>query len=100
LLLLRLARHIDSTLDPVWEEAAIREAQYRDLTNTARIAGELVSEHPTRRLWEERRAALLKTGYIETREFSMRNRLAAKGAVRAFFNAFHSRFPGVECSVR
>jgi hypothetical protein len=100
LLLPRLARRIDSTLDPIWEKAAAIEAQYRDMTNAYRIAGEVLPDHPTRRLWEERRAALLEAGYIETRELRMRRRLAAKGGVNAFFAAFHSRFPGVECSIR
>ena len=100
ILLPRLARRIDATLDPMWEKAAAVEAQYRDMTNAYRIAAEVVREHPTHRLWEERRTTLFEAGYIETREFRMRHSLTAKGAVSKFFNAFQSRFPGVECSVR
>jgi hypothetical protein len=100
LLLPRLARRIDSTLDPMWERAAAMEAQYRNMTNAYPIAAEMAPDHPTARLWRERRAALLAGGYIETREFELPRPLAAKGAVNAFFAAFHSRFPGVECSVR
>ena len=100
LLLPRLARRIDSTLDPVWEKAAAIEAQYRDMTNVYPIAAEMAPDHPTARLWRERRASLLEAGYIETRELRMRHSLAAKGAVWDFFVAFHSRFPGVERSVR
>ena len=48
----------------------------------------------------ERRAALIKAGYIETRELRLRHSLAAEGAAWDFFRAFHSRFPGVERSVR
>jgi hypothetical protein len=100
LLLPRLARRIDATLDPIWEKAATTEAQYQDMTNAYPIAAEVVSDHPTHRLWQERRKALFEAGYIETREFRMRHSLTAKGAVSKFFNAFQSRFPGVECSVR
>jgi len=100
LLLPRLAQRIDSTLDQVWERAAAMEAQYRDMTNSYPIAPEMVREHPTHRLWAERRAALLEADYIETRELRIRHSLAANGAVWDFFVAFHSRFPGVERSVR
>ena len=100
LLLPPLARRIDATLDPVWERAAAMEAQYRDMTNAYLIASELAREHPTHRLWAERRAALIKAGYIETRELRLRHSLAAEGAAWDFFRAFHSRFPGVERSVR
>ena len=99
-LLPRLARQIDSTFDPIWEKAVATEAQYRDMTNAHRVASESSPGHPTRELWEQRRAALLKAGYIETREFRMRHPLAARSEVNAFFAAFHARFPGVECSVR
>jgi hypothetical protein len=100
LLLPRLARRIDSTVGPVLERVAAMEAQYRDMTNAYPIASEMAREHPMHRRWEERRAALMEAGYIETRELRMTSSLAAKGAVRGFFMAFHSRFPGVECSVR
>jgi len=99
-LLPRLARRIDSAVGPVFEKAAAMEAQYRDMTNAYPVAAEMAPDHPTARLWRERRAALLEAGYIETRELRMRHSLAAKGAVRDFFTAFHSRFPGVERSVR
>ena len=95
----RLVRRIDSTVDHRWEKAGALEAQYRDMTNAYRMAGELLPDHPTRKLWEERRAVLVEAGYIETREFQLKP-LTAKGASRAFFTAFHARFPGVECSVR
>lgn len=99
LLLPRLARRIDSTLEPVWKKAAISEAQYRDMTNAYPIAGEVLPDHPTRRLWEESRAALLKAGYIETREIPLKGRLDAKWSAGAFFNSFHALFPGVEVRV-
>jgi len=95
-----LVRRIDSRADTVWQRGAAREAQYRDMTNAYPIAAEVMPDHPTRRLWEERRAALLKIGYIETRELSMAHPLPAKHGAGAFFSAFHARFPGVECSVR
>lgn len=100
LFLPRLARRIDSALAPRWEQAAANEARYRDLTNAYPIAGEMLPDHPTRLLWEERRTALMKAGYIETRELRLQHPLVAKGAVNAFFTAFHLRFPGVEFSVR
>ena len=99
-LLPRLVRRIDSRADTVWQRAAATEAQYRDMTNAYPIAAEVMPDHPTRRLWEERKAALLKIGYIETRELSMPQPLPAKNGARAFFSAFHARFPGVECSVK
>src|SRR6188474_470176 len=100
LLFPRLARRIDSTLDPVWQRAAAMEAQYRDMTNAYSVASEMVREHPTHRLWAERMATLMEAGYIETRQLRMRHSLAAKGAVWDFFVAFNARFPGVERSVR
>ena len=96
----RLARRIDSSLDPIWEKAAAMEARYRDMTNAYRLASEVLADHPTAKLWRERRTALLEAGYIETRELPMRHTLTEKGAVRNFFNAFQSRFPGVECTLR
>jgi hypothetical protein len=59
----------------------------------------LTRGHLTRRLWEERRAALLDVGYIETREFRLRDSLASKGGGKAFFAAFYARFPGVASKV-
>jgi len=59
----------------------------------------LVADHPTHKRWKECKAALLKAGYIETREFPL-GPGADKGATKAFFKAFQARFPGVECSVR
>jgi hypothetical protein len=94
-----LARRIDSAVEPIQAQAAANEARYREMTNAAPLAGEVLPDHPVRRLWEERRAALLASGYIETRDFPMQDRLSGKGAANAFFSAFHSRFPGVECSV-
>jgi hypothetical protein len=99
LLFPRLARWIDSKVDPALERAAAHETQYREMTNAYPMAGELLQDHPIRKRWEECRAALLEAGYIETREFPLRP-LTAKGATKAFFTAFHARFPGVECSVR
>jgi hypothetical protein len=99
LLLPRLARRIDSTLDSVREKAAVHEAQYREMTNAYRIAGEVMPDHPTRRLWDERRSALVEAGYIETREIPLKQRLDARWSSRGFFDSFHARFPGVECSV-
>ena len=98
----RLVRRIDSTstFGIAFEKAAALEAQYQDMTNAHTVASEVAPDHPTARLWRERRAALLETGYIETRELRMRHSLAAKGAVWDFFVAFQTRFPGVERSVR
>ena len=70
------------------------------MINVYPIASEMVPTHPTAQLWRKRKAALLNAGYIETRQLHMRHNLAAKGAVEGFFAAFHSRFPGVECSVK
>ena len=64
LLLPWLARRIDSTIWPVWERAEALEAQYRDMTNAYVIASEASREHPTYRIWTERRSALMKAGYI------------------------------------
>ena len=100
LVLPRLARRIDSTLDPVWARATTIEGQCRDMTNAYQAASETAREHPTHRLWAERMAALMAAGYIETRELRMRHSLAAEGAVWDFFVAFNSRFPGLERSVR
>ena len=100
LFLPRLARRIDSTIVPALEKASAIEVQYREMTDAYSIAAEMAPDHPKVQLWQERRAALLEAGYIETRELRMRHSLAAKGAVSDFFAAFHSRFPGVERSVR
>ena len=98
-LLPRLAGPIDSTVERMREKSAALEAQYQEMTAAYPVAGESLPDHPTRKLWEERRAALLKAGYIETRELPL-NPLTAKGAIRTFFAAFQARFPGVECSIR
>lgn len=87
-----LARRINSKLS--------QEAQYLDMIAAFPIAAEMAPSHPTAQRWEMRKAALLKSGYIETRQLRMQNSLAAKGAVMGFFAAFHTRFPGVECIVR
>ena len=76
------------------------EAQYREMTNAYPIASEMVREHPTHRLWAERRAALMDAGYIETRELRLRHSLAGKGALRDFVAAFRARFPAVEFRIR
>ena len=99
-LLPRLARRIDSTVGPGLERAAAMEAQYREMTNAYPIASEMVREHPTHRLWAERRAALMDAGYIETRELRLRHSLAGKGALRDFVAAFRARFPAVEFRIR
>src|SRR5262245_33838191 len=96
----RLARRIDSAVDPLWEEAALNEARYRDMTNAYPIASEVLADHPTRRIYDERKAALLESGYIETRELRMKQSIATSRSATAFFRDFHSRFPGVEVSVR
>jgi len=100
LLLPRLARRIDSAVDPKWEQAAANEAQYQEMTNAFPIAGEVLPDHPARRLYEERKAALLEAGYLETRELRMKQAFASGRTANAFFWDFHSRFPGVEVSVR
>ena len=92
----RLALRIDSSA----EKAAAMEGQYQDMINAYTVAAELAPDHPTARFWRERRTALLEAGYIETREFRLRNSLAAKGELSNFFVAFQARFPGVERSVR
>jgi hypothetical protein len=99
-LLPRLARRIDLAVEPMWEKAAVNEAQYRDMTNAFPIAYEVVVDHPVRRLYEERKAALLESGYIETRELRMRQSFASGRSANTFFWDFHSHFPGVEVSVR
>jgi len=96
----RLARRIDSAVDPLWERAAANEAQYRAMTNAFPIASEVVADHPTRRLYEKHKAALLESGYIETRELRMRQKLPSGRSANTFFWDFYSRFPGVEVTVR
>lgn len=100
LILPRLARRNDSAFDPLSERAATNEARYRDMTNAYQIASKMPPAHPTRRIWEERRAALLEAGFIETRELRMQSGLTAKGATQAFLADFRSRFPGVEFTFR
>lgn len=100
LFLPRLAHRIDSAVSPRWEQAAANEAQYRDMTNAYPIASEVVAEHPMRRLYEKDKAALLEAGYIETRELRLKQAFASGRSANAFFGDFHSRFPGVEVSVR
>ena len=99
-LLPRLARRIDSVVDPLWEKAAANEVLYREMTNAFPIASEVVADHPTRRLYEKHKAALLESGYIETRELRMRQSLTSGRSANAFFWDFYSHFPGVEVSVR
>jgi hypothetical protein len=96
----RLARLIDSAVDPAWEKMAANEARYQDMTNAFRTAGELMPDHPTRRLFEECRATLLKAGYIESREIPMRVIPEHGWSVPTFFTRFRTNFPGVECQVR
>ena len=76
------------------------EAQYRDMTNAYRIAAEAAPGHPTRELWEQRRAALLKLAISRHENFRCSIASVAKGEVYAFLATFQARFPGVECSIR
>ena len=100
LILPRLARRIDSAVDPVWERAASNASQYQEMTNAFPIASEVLPDHPTRRLYEERKAALLAAAYIQTREVPLKASFPSGKAVNAFLRQFQSRFPGVEISVR
>ena len=81
-------------------ELAQHEERYREMTAAYPIASEMVPSDPTAQLWLDRKATLLEAGYIEAREIQMKRSLSAKGAVEEFFQAFHARFRGVECSVR
>jgi len=100
LLLPRVARRIDSSLDPIWEKAAVNAARYVEMTNAYRIAAEVLPDHPARRLYEERKATLLANGYIETRELQFKHRFASRESSKAFFTNFLAHFAGLEFSFR
>ena len=100
LILPRVARRIDSALDPIWEKAAVNESRYIEMTNAYRIAAEVLPEHPARRLYEERKAALLADGYIETRELQFKHRFASRESSKTFFTNFLAHFAGLEFSFR
>lgn len=100
LILPRVARRIDSSLDPIWEKAAVNQARYIEMTNAYHIAAEVLPEHPARRIYEERKTALLADGYIETRELPFRHRFASRESSKAFFTNFLAHFAGLEFSFR
>ncbi len=74
----RLARWIESRAEPKFAEAAALETQYRDMTNAYPIAAEMPPDHPTARLWRERREALLAAGFIQRREMAMKQKPTGK----------------------
>ena len=96
----RLARWIDSRAEPKFAQAAALEAQYRDMTNAFPIAAEMPSEHPTARLWRDRREALLAAGFIETREIALKQKPTSKSWAWNFRKQFAARWPGVECTLK
>ena len=96
----RLVRRIDSFFDPAWEKGAVQEAAYREMTNVFRVASEMTSGHPSRRLYDERKASLLASGYLETRDLVMRQPFPSRRATQLFMQRFAQNFPGVEFMLR
>jgi hypothetical protein len=70
------------------------------MTNAYPIAAEMMPDHPTARVWRERREALLAAGFIETREMAMKQKPTDKNWAWNFRKQFAARWPGVECSLR
>jgi RNA polymerase sigma factor (sigma-70 family) len=79
---------------------ATNEILYREMTNAAPVAGEVVAGDPTRMLWQNRRATLLYAGYIETRDIPWPKAFTTYGATSKFFERFQNRFRGVEMGIR
>ena len=96
----RLARTIDASLERGTAQAIANESHYQNMTNAYPIAAEVSPGHPTRQLWEESRAALIESGYVETREIRLGHGLTRKGDVNKFFADFQAQFPGVECGLK
>lgn len=59
-----------------------------------------VPDHPMYRLYRERHDALVKAGYLKTREFPMRRGFKSRKASSAFFYRFATNFPGVDVQIR
>src|SRR5688572_7693448 len=92
----RLARWIDSRAEPKFAEAAALEAQYRDMTNAYPIASEMPDNHPTARLWRERRDSLSAAGFVETQQIAMKQKPTGKNWEWNFRKRFRARWPGSE----
>jgi hypothetical protein len=94
-----MAWRTQPTLEPAAERMAVNEVQYREMVSAYPIAGEVGRDHPMHIFWEERRDTLIRTGYIETRQFPLKQRPDIKWSARDFYHGFQTRFPGVECSI-
>jgi RNA polymerase sigma factor (sigma-70 family) len=79
---------------------ATNEILYREMTNAAPIAGEVVAGDPIRMLWESRRATLLNAGYIETRDIPLPKAFTTQRGTLKFFERFQNQFRGVEMGIR
>ena len=80
------------------ERASALDAQYQEMTY-AIVQGqaqEQSTNHPMNRLYRERRDALLKAGYLKTREFPLRHSFESPRASFAFLARFAARFPGID----
>jgi len=82
--------------------AAVLDAQYQEMI-FAVVQGkaqEQSTDHPMSRLYRDRREALMKAGYLKTRQFALRHSFESSNAAFAFLARFASRFPGVERQLR
>jgi hypothetical protein len=90
-----------------WYERAAREraaldAQYQEMVYAIvkGQAGEQSPDHPMSRLYRERHDALVKAGYLKTREFRLRHPFESSSDSSAFLARFAARFPGTDCKLR
>lgn len=93
---------VDSWADKAAERGRELDVQYGDLiyAKVKGQAGEQPPGHPMYELYRERHDALVKAGYLKTREFPMRHGFESRKASRDFFYQFATNFPGVDVQIR
>ncbi len=93
---------VDRWSDKASQRTAVLEAQYREMTYAMvqGQAGERSPSHPMYQLYQDRKEALLKAGYLKVWEFPMRRGFESRKALPSFFYRFATNFPGAEVRVR
>ena len=93
---------VDRWANRAAQSASVLDSQYQEMTYAMvqGQAGEQPTNHPMYVLYQERKDALIKAGYLKTREFPMRRGFESRTASRSFFTRFAKRFPGVGVQIR